>query len=44
MVRQFLHLKSLMFNVTVDSEPYLLSLLSTSDIKAIQVQRILAMQ
>eukprot|EP00091_Calanus_sinicus_P004862 TRINITY_DN1522_c1_g1_i1.p1 TRINITY_DN1522_c1_g1~~TRINITY_DN1522_c1_g1_i1.p1 ORF type:complete len:1087 (-),score=342.03 TRINITY_DN1522_c1_g1_i1:65-3325(-) len=34
-VRQFLHLKSLMFNVTVTSEPDLLSLLSTSDIKAI---------
>ena len=34
-VRQFHHLKSLMFNVTVNSEPELLSLLTTSDIKAI---------
>merc|ERR1719470_800704 len=34
-VRQFLQLKSLMFNVTVTTEPELLSLLTTSDIKAI---------
>jgi len=34
-VRQFLQLKSIVFNVTVTSEPELLSLLTTSDIKAI---------
>ena len=34
-VRQFLHLKSLMFNMTVGSKPELLSLFTTSNIKAI---------
>merc|ERR1719370_1523034 len=34
-VRQFLNLKSKMFNLTIDTEPELLSLLTTSDIKTI---------
>merc|ERR1719233_2263252 len=34
-VRQFLHLKSKLFNLTIDTEPELLSLLTTSDIKSI---------
>jgi len=34
-VRQFLNLKSMMFNITIDTEPELLSLLTTSDIKTI---------
>eukprot|EP00092_Neocalanus_flemingeri_P002648 GFUD01002836.1.p1 GENE.GFUD01002836.1~~GFUD01002836.1.p1 ORF type:complete len:1672 (-),score=322.02 GFUD01002836.1:132-4439(-) len=34
-VRQFLHLKALLFNVTVNSESELLSLLTTSDIKTV---------
>eukprot|EP00092_Neocalanus_flemingeri_P017774 GFUD01019231.1.p1 GENE.GFUD01019231.1~~GFUD01019231.1.p1 ORF type:complete len:1097 (-),score=213.54 GFUD01019231.1:132-3056(-) len=34
-VRQFLHLKALLFNVTVNSESELLSLLTTADIKTV---------
>ena len=34
-VRHFLHLKSKLFNLTIDTEPELLSLLTTSDIKTI---------
>ena len=34
-VRQFLHLKSKLFNLTINTEPELLSLLTTSDIKTI---------
>jgi hypothetical protein len=40
-VRQFLRLKAELFGVTVATEPELLSLLSTSDIKAVGAEVLL---